>query len=370
MHLKLTNIKHKLGRTLFNYNVEINHPITAIYGPSGAGKTTLINLIAGLEKPQSGSITFNKTTLFDDRKQISVPVNKRQLGIVFQDNYLFPHLNIHKNLCYSQQYLNGRQEYVSFNKIVSLLEIESLLNKKPSELSGGERQRVAIGRTLLSQPKLLLLDEPFSNLDRQKRKQIISYLLKINDEFKVPLLIISHDLEDVLKLTNQLLIVKNGCIQDSDNYLQIAEKGEVSEIISHKRFLNIIDAIYCKVSNTDGLASCKPSIDADNALLLTHKRKLQNNIINEGQRVRICIHPDDIALGREQISSISIQNQLKGLVTGIKETDEATFVFIDCGFKLISEITRSSIKKLKISIGDTVYCYIKSQAIEVVHIYE
>lgn len=369
MKLELKNITHRLGLNSFSYNTTITNDITGIYGPSGAGKTTLLNCIAGIEKPLSGSIVFNDKTLFHHDEGINTPVNKRNLGVVFQDNYLFPHLTILQNLNYSKPYIKNRTRYIDFDKVVSLLGIEDLLTKKPNQLSGGEKQRVAIGRTLLSQPELLLFDEPFSNLDRRKRKQIISYLLKINHQFKIPLLIISHDLEDILKLTNHLLIINNGCIEAAGDYLNISEEGHVPDIICHKRYINIFEA-YCSGFDVhEKQVSFSASPSSHNKLHLSQSTSMLQNNMQLGQRIRLCLHPDDIALANNRVEGVSIQNQLKGRITQIISSRGSHYVTVDCGFVLVAEVTQAAVKTLQLELGQTVYCLIKAKAIEVVHSY-
>ncbi len=166
------------------------------------------------------------------------PGKNRNIGYVFQENYLFPHLSVKKNLLFSKPYSKNKKQYISFEDVISLLDLVPLLNKKPRQLSGGERQRVAIGRALLSQPRLLLLDEPFSNVDCSKRKQIISYLLRINNHFKIPMVIISHHLEDILKLTRKIVVIENGKSINSGDVFNIIKNGENPELIKSKKFQN------------------------------------------------------------------------------------------------------------------------------------
>ena len=212
MDLVLDSLQYRAGRKEFNYNAHVKSGITGIIGDSGAGKTTLLKIISGIAKPYFGRLTLNGKVLFDTQRKISVPVHKRNIGMVFQQNYLFPHMNIVNNLIYSRgQHFHRNSS--DFDEIVDLLSIGHLFTKKPRDLSGGECQRVAIGRALLQKPDLLLLDEPFSNLDKVRRYRIISYLLSINSRFSVPLMIVSHDWEDVSKLTDVILSVENGSIR-------------------------------------------------------------------------------------------------------------------------------------------------------------
>ncbi len=367
MKLQFEHITHQLGDTKFHYNVEITSSITGVFGPSGSGKTTLMNILCGIEKPQAGRLTFNDTVFWDIERKIAVPANKRKIGVVFQEHYLFPHKTVKANLCYSRPYTRGKQEMISFDQVVELLEIRPLLGKKPAQLSGGERQRVAIGRTLLSQPDLLLMDEPFSNLDRNKRKQIISSLLKINNQFGVPLLIISHDLEDILKLTRSLLIINNGEVLASGEHPNLGDFESAPSLVNPRRFLNIFELYHLEFSEEEELHEF--SLTRGTEPLLKTSSKWFKKGMKKDNKVRFCIYPENIALNNQRIKYTSVQNQVKGRVKHIRHTDKSCFVTVDCGIELVAEITRVSLKKLDIQAGATIYCMIKARAIEVLHIY-
>ena len=182
--------------------------ITGIYGPSGSGKTSLLQAISGLALPKSGHISIDKRTVFDTKRKINIPVEKRNIGYVFQEGRLFPHMTVEKNLLYGQKKEKNRK--VGFREVVDLFNLSHLLKSKPWQISGGERQRTALGRSLLSSPDILLLDEPFSAVDTRLRDQILPFILKIQQKVQVPILVVSHDLPDLLKLTNILCIIKDG----------------------------------------------------------------------------------------------------------------------------------------------------------------
>lgn len=368
MNLRLENIRHNYASTSFSFNGSIQNGMTGVFGYSGAGKTTLLNILCGIVVPKSGRISFNDKVFFDQKKKINLPVNKRNIGVVFQDNFLFPHLNIKRNLLYSDKYNKNKPMVVKYRDVIELLDLDNLLDKRPMELSGGERQRVSIGRALLSQPELLLLDEPFSNLDRKRRMQIISYLLMINEAFNIPMLIISHDLEDMLKLTQSLLVVKNGEIMASGKYLEIADSGLVPDIIEHKRFINIPEVYHSSIQVRESLNLFSFNEKLQDPMLKTNTQCFSSSL--KGKKVRLGIYPDDIALTDRPVPSISIQNQMKGRVTKIRTINNSFFVTLDCGMELVAEVTRSAVDQMNICPGKTVYCLIKAKAIEVVHVFQ
>ncbi len=368
MILQFEKVRHQLGDNHFYYDFQMNSSITGIFGPSGAGKTTLFNLLSGLDTPQKGKIRLNFESLVDIEQNLIKQVKKRNIGYIFQENHLFPHLTVKRNLLFSKPYIKHKEKYVSFNELVHLLDIESILYKKPRQLSGGERQRVAIGRALLSQPRLLLLDEPFSNVDCSKRKQIISYLLRINNHFKVPMIIISHHLEDILKLTHKIVVIENGCSVVSGNILNIIKNDEKPELIRSKKFQNTFKVnfdSYNKIEN-----SYTVTFNQDIVLRISNHSRLLNKFISKGTKIQLSLRPVDISLNLENNVGTSIQNQLKGTINQIIKNKEGVFCIIDCGFELLVEISQGIISKLYLHEGQEIYCQIKANDIDVVHVFD
>ncbi len=210
----MIEVSAKLARKNFVLDVQIDFEsrITGLFGPSGAGKSTLISIIAGLIKPDSGRIVINNHCVFDSQQKINIPVHQRHIGFVFQESRLFPHLSVKNNLTYGLKENEQSPQHCNTSQIAELLEIDQLLKQKPHQLSGGEKQRVAIGRALLSSPKLLLLDEPLASLDGKLKNQILPYLKKIVDEINIPMIYISHASEEIQKLTDKIVYINNGKI--------------------------------------------------------------------------------------------------------------------------------------------------------------
>jgi len=368
MILKLQDIEHNLGENHFFYDFQTDSSITGIFGPSGAGKTTLFNLISGVYNPKKGVIKLNNQVLVNGNKNIVVKGKNRNIGYVFQENYLFPHLSVKNNLLYSKPYNKNKSNYITLKDVVELLEIQNLLHKKPRQLSGGERQRVAIGRALLSQPQLLLLDEPFSNVDCSKRKQIISYLLKINNHFKIPMLIISHHLEDILKLTRKIVLIENGKSTSSGDVFNIIKNGEKPELIRPKKYQNTFKSNlvgFSEIENTYNL------ITNDRiSIKISDHSKLLNKRLPKGTKIQLSLRPIDIALSLESHKAISVQNQLKGTIKQIIQNNEGIFCVADCGFELFVEISQAIINNLYLHEGQTIYCQIKANDFDVVHVYQ
>lgn len=217
--LKL-HVRKQLASFSFQFNQDINcQGVTAILGVSGSGKSTLINLINGLIKPDNGNIILNEVTLADTKHNIFIPPEKRHIGTVFQDALLFPHYKVIKNLTYGTK----NKLSAKFNEIIDVLNIGPLLNRYPAMLSGGEKQRVAIGRALLTNPKLLLMDEPLSALDMPRKKELLSYIDNLVNELKIPIIYVTHNINEVRRIADEVAILDQGKLYDygkTDSILQ------------------------------------------------------------------------------------------------------------------------------------------------------
>jgi molybdate transport system ATP-binding protein len=204
------DVSKRLGPTLIEAAFTAKPGITALFGPSGAGKTSIVNMIAGLITPERGRIVLGGEILFDSAGRAAVPVHKRRIGYVFQDDRLFPHLSVRHNLAFGR-WMNGRARDATHEaQILDLLGIEPLLGRRPAGLSGGEKQRVAIGRALLSGPKLLLLDEPLASLDAARKAEILPYLERLRDRTGIPMVYVSHSAEEVERLADTIIRLEAG----------------------------------------------------------------------------------------------------------------------------------------------------------------
>lgn len=202
----------RLKRNNFNlfFKGEMPNGITGLFGPSGAGKTTLLHCIAGLTHPDSGRIVLNDNVLYDSFSHHYLPPEKRQIGLVFQDHLLFPHMTVRRNLSFGQKNKISKERKNQLCEIAELLEITHLLNRNVRSLSGGEKQRVALGRAILSSPKLLMLDEPFAALDQELKRQLIPYLRRLYEITNIPMILVSHSTEDIAGLTDKVVFMENG----------------------------------------------------------------------------------------------------------------------------------------------------------------
>jgi molybdate transport system ATP-binding protein len=206
------DVVKKLGEFTLEASFTSEGRVTGLFGASGAGKTSLINMIAGLVKPDRGTIALDGETLDDSVAGLHIPSYRRRIGYVFQDARLFPHLDVRQNLDYGRRMNRLDQDQAQQKRVIDLLDIGSLLDRRPGKLSGGERQRVAFGRALLSKPKLLLLDEPLGALDEERKREILPYLVRLRDEAGIPMVYVSHDAAELRQLATQIVMLKGGRI--------------------------------------------------------------------------------------------------------------------------------------------------------------
>ena len=204
------DVAKQLGEFSLQASFASEGRVTGLFGVSGAGKTSLINMIAGLLRPDRGGIAIDDETLDDTAAGVHVPAHRRRIGYVFQDARLFPHLDVRQNLDYGRRMNRLADDHAQRARVTDLLDIGSLLNRRPGQLSGGERQRVALGRALLSKPRLLLLDEPLGSLDEERKVEILPYLVRLRDETGVPMVYVSHDAAELRQLATQIVVLKHG----------------------------------------------------------------------------------------------------------------------------------------------------------------
>jgi molybdate transport system ATP-binding protein len=204
------DVTKQLGEFSIEASFASEGRVTGLFGASGAGKTSLINMIAGLLRPDRGFIAIDGETLDDSKANLHIPAHRRRIGYVFQDARLFPHLDVRGNLDYGRRMNGLADDSAQRKRVTDLLDIGNLLDRRPGQLSGGERQRVALGRALLAQPRLLLLDEPLGSLDEERKLEILPYLVRLRDEANVPMVYVSHDAGEMRQLATQVVILKRG----------------------------------------------------------------------------------------------------------------------------------------------------------------
>ncbi|MBE2898968.1 molybdenum ABC transporter ATP-binding protein ModC [Pasteurellaceae bacterium 20609_3] len=347
------NVKKQLGAMALDVDVQVpNRGVTALFGLSGSGKSSLINLVSGLTKPDEGYILLNGKTLLDKRRGVYLPPERRKVGYVFQDARLFPHYTVRGNLHYG---MNKRQVQ-NFDEIVSLLGIEALLNRYPLTLSGGEKQRVAIGRALFTQPDLLLMDEPLAALDLPRKQELLDYLDRLTKEIEIPILYVSHSLEELLRLAQQVILMDNGkvlaydsleSIWQSEHFLPWKNETKQSAVFSlpvllhHQQFpMTALDF-------------------AGQQLWITQVDK------KVGEAVRVCIYASDVTLSLAPAKNSSVRNGLACQVSAIEthNSHEIDVTLNAEGLTFSALISPWALAELDLRVGQRLYAQVKSVSV-------
>lgn len=350
------DISQRFG--VFEADVRFTAPggVTALFGRSGAGKTTVINAVAGLVTPQRGRIVVNGDVLLDTKTGINLPAHRRRVGYVFQDARLFPHLAVRQNLVFGRWFSGMGKDTGAFDQIVELLGIEALLNRRPATLSGGERQRVAIGRALLSEPRILLMDEPLAALDEARKAEILPYLERLRDTFDVPILYVSHTVAEVARLATTIVAMSEGRVVRQGPATEVLADPASFPLMGRQEAGSILTATAIRHDWHDGLSELKFS----GGTLVTPFID-----VPLGAQLRVRIRARDIMLARSAPEETSALNILPATVHQIGRREGAIVdIRVRCGSDdLLARITRRSLNRLSLEVGTPCYAILKSIAV-------
>ena len=347
------DLQHRFDGFALQAAFEVPEGVTAISGPSGAGKSTLVRAIAGVLRPDTGRVVLGEETLFDAVQNIWVPPHKRRIGFVFQDARLFPHLDVRRNLTYGQRF-SGRAKPVE--PIAELLGIPHLLNRKPLTLSGGETQRVALGRALLSDPRLLIMDEPLAALDDARKAEILPYLERLRAAGGPPILYVSHAMEEIARLADHLILLRDGAVSRQGAVQDVLSDPEAVRDLGPRAAGAILIATLSKVEAGDGLSELTTSAG---------KLYLPQRPEAEGTALRVRINASDVMLSRDRPDKVSALNVLKAEITSVHEGQGpgAAVALSSGGDRLLARITRRSVRLMGLKPGMSCYAVIKSVAV-------
>ncbi len=334
------------------FRVERNG-ITALFGPSGAGKTTVLYAIAGLLRPEGGRIAIDGRVVFDEAAGVFVPPRERRVGYVFQDARLFPHFTVERNLRFGWRRSANPMPETGIAGIVLLLGLAPLLQRKPANLSGGEKARVALGRALLASPEVLLLDEPLAALDAARKNEILPYLERLRDEARLPMIYVSHSLDEVSRLAQEIVILKQGGVAASGPIFDVLTDLRLPDFTGASPFGAIIETTVARHIASSGLTALS---FAGGELLVP---RMEHAI---GTRLRTHIRAEDVMIALEEPRAISANNVLSATIDGLREsTPEHIDLRLLCGATpLIARITRASGKRLELRQGLQVFAIVKS----------
>ena len=346
-------LRHRHGAFALDASFSAQGGVTALFGPSGAGKSTIVGAIAGLLRPQEGRIAVNGRVLLDTAARIFVPAALRRTAVVFQDARLFPHMSVEDNLLFGWRRAPAKADAAAIAHVVELLGLGGMLARRPQRLSGGEKSRVALGRALLAAPDMLLLDEPLAALDAARRSEILPYLEKLAREARLPMLYVSHAVDEVARLADTIVVIENG---------RVKARGPVFDLLTD------IDAIAgvpplgavfvatVREHRADGL-----SLLAFDGGVLAVSRLAQP----VGASLRVRLRAEDVMLAREEPRAISANNVLSCSVSAMRASGDQADVQLLCGAtRLVARITRASLARLGLEPGLAVFAIVKSVIVE------
>jgi len=348
-----------LGDTKFDIDLTLPEKgITAVFGRSGAGKTSLINVIAGLKTPSGGHIRINGVTLYDSQLRINIAVHKRNVGYVFQDARLFPHYKVAKNLTYGVK----KADVAHFKVIVELLALEPLLERYPHQLSGGEKQRVAIGRALLSKPDILLMDEPLASLDLPRKREVLPYLEQLAHSIEIPIIYVSHSLNEVLRLAQHLVVVEQGKVAVAGPIDQVWSSKAMKPWQSFSEQSSLFEGRLLEHNTQYALS--KVELAPDIALWV---QKIHGDL---GSQVRLQVRANDVSLMLDKPQRTSIRNIFKATISALETQSsgqERQSVAVQLKLAeacyLGATITAWARDDLELEVGMSVYAQIKGVSV-------
>jgi len=351
------SLRHRFPSIQMDIAFEVPSPgVTALFGPSGSGKSTVINAAAGLLRPDNCRIEVDGTVLADTRAGVWLPPEKRRVGLVFQDSRLFPHMSVATNLRYGMRRVAAGT--VRFDEIVDLLGIGALLERRPHTLSGGERQRVAIGRALLAQPHLLLMDEPLASLDADRKAEILPFLTRLKTALRLPILYVTHDLDEVARLADSMVLISAGHVVGFGSLSEVAARADLP--LAQRD--DAAALLTCRVEENFS-ARALSRLQGGGATFLVPLLDLP-----VGSRCRVRIPAREVILAGKAPEAISLHNIVPGTVRRIVDDTVRRSAVVEIGLPdggLLSRVTPDAVARLGLSPGQPVLALIKSTSIEV-----
>lgn len=323
--------------------------VTALFGRSGAGKSSVVRLIAGLDKPDRGHVRIG------DEDITALPAHRRRIGLVFQDSRLLPHYGVKGNLLYGHDRTPAAARFVRFDEVVGLLGLETLLARRVATLSGGEKQRVAIGRALLSSPRLLMMDEPVAALDGARKGELLAYIARLAGHFRLPVLYVSHSPEEILRVANRLALIEKGRLLAIGAVEEVMSRADFAAAAGSRTLISVLGAIvegHDEARGTSRLAFNGHVIDIP---LLE---------LAPGSAVRARIPADHVIIARQPVAGLSVRNQIPGKIAALSPRGALVDVTVDIGGPIHAELTAGAVQELDLAPGLEITVLIKSAAVD------
>lgn len=353
----VVEVERRLDAFRLDAAFESGGRLTAIFGRSGAGKTSLVNVIAGLLEPERGRVVVDGETLLDTEARISVPPYRRRIGYVFQESRLFPHLSVKRNLLYGRWFAPKDDRYASLDEVIALLGIDHLLDRRVGKLSGGEQRRVSIGRALLASPRLLLMDEPLASLDEERKQEILPFLERLRDQSRVPIVYVSHSLQEVTRLATTMVLMSEGKVVAVGPTTEVMGRLDLFPLAGRTEAGAVIDTVVREHHRATGLMTLRAKAGP---------LRIPSRQIPLGTPVRLHIRARDVIIALNRPEGLSAINCLPGVVTEIgARRGPVVEVALDCGGdRILARLTCYSAEALGLEPGRPVFAVIKSVAFD------
>jgi molybdate transport system ATP-binding protein len=359
--VQIRKVQRSANTSPFVLDVSLNVPpgITILFGASGAGKSTLLDCIAGLLRPDPGQIAIGNDVLFDSSRRIDVPVPKRRVAYVFQSLALFPHLTAEENIAYGLRDVPKQESHERVAAILKAFRVEKLRKQKPNEISGGEKQRIALARSLVTEPRVLLLDEPLTGLDAELKSAIVDDLRAWNAAKGIPILYVTHSREEVDALGERVIALDNGRVVSAGAPMDVLNAPRLKKLAQAAGFENVLSATVLDLRETDGVmrvrlqeSACEIEVPLGYATI--------------GSRVHVAVRAGDILLATEKPQGLSARNVLEGRLSSLEQRGTIVIARVDCGVTFIVHITPGTVRALELSAGQRVWLVLKTHSCHLV----
>ncbi|HKW61726.1 MAG TPA: molybdenum ABC transporter ATP-binding protein [Candidatus Acidoferrum sp.] len=348
------------GTFVLDVCFEVPPGITILFGPSGAGKSTLLDCLAGLAPPNDGKVAIGENVLFDSSARIDVPPQKRRIAYVFQSLALFPHLTIEQNVVYGLANITEEDRRARVEQILQAFRIVNLRNQKPLQISGGEKQRTALARSLVTNPRLLLLDEPLTGLDAELKAAIVKDLRAWNAEERIPILYVTHSREEVDVLGERVIALDNGRVVSHGTPMDVLDAPRRKRLAQAAGFENLLSATVLDLREVDGVMRVRLGESAcEIEVPLAHA--------SGGDHVQIAIRAGDILLASQHPQGLSARNVLEGKILSLEQRGIMFVVRVDCGVTFVVHVTPGAVRALELATEKQVWLVLKTHSCHLVN---
>jgi molybdate transport system ATP-binding protein len=344
---------------VLDVSLEIAPGITILFGPSGAGKSTLLDCLAGLVQPDAGRIAIGEETLFDSASRANLPPQKRRIAYVFQSLALFPHMTVEENVSYGLAHLQGQERRARVGEILAAFRVENLKTRKPGEISGGEKQRVALARSLVTLPRLLLLDEPLTGLDAALKAAIVEDLRAWNAAQRIPILYVTHSREEVDALGERVIAMDHGRVVSAGTPQEVLDAPRRKRLAQAAGFENLLGGTVMDVREADGVMRVRLEGSASEI-------EVPLGYASAGDRVRVAIRAGDILLATELPKGLSARNVLPGRIVSLDRRGNMVVARVDCGVVFTVHMTPGAARALELAPERQVWLVLKTHSCHLV----